>query len=61
MPYNAPSIEMSPIASTLGRRDNSLGGSEIRYDEERAETDSRAHVGGTSTWILSRKTLETRR
>lgn len=48
MPYSVPSIEMSPVASTLGRRDTGLRSAGIGYDEERAETNSRACVGRTS-------------
>ena len=49
----ASSIEMSSIASTLGRRDAGLGSAEIGYDEERAEPNSRAFVGGKSSIIAS--------
>ncbi|CAD6565252.1 MAG: hypothetical protein ASARMPRED_006524 [Alectoria sarmentosa] len=45
--FTASSIDMSSIASTLGRRDTGLGSAEIGYDEERAETKSRACVGRT--------------
>lgn len=61
MSYTAPSIEMSPIESTLERRATGLRSADIGYDEERAETNSRARVGRTSTRIASHKTLETLR
>ena len=49
----ASSIEMSSIASTLGRRDTGLGSAEIGYDEERAEPHSRAFNGNNSSWMPS--------
>lgn len=59
MSYTAPSIEMSPMASTLGRRAVGLGSAGIGYDEERAETNSRACVGRTNStyWLFLRRII----
>lgn len=46
----ASSIEMSSITSTLGRRDPGLGSAVNGYDEERAEPNARAGVGGKGNW-----------
>ena len=39
MSYTAPSVELSPIASTRERRVAGRENAEIGYDEERAETN----------------------
>lgn len=59
MSYTAPSIEMSPIASILERRATGLRSADIGYDEERAETNSRACVGRTNPtyWPFLRRVV----
>ena len=49
----ASSIEISSIASTVGRRDLGFGSVEIGYDEERAEPNSSACVARKSNWRAS--------
>lgn len=55
----ASSIELSSVASTLGRRELGLGSADIAYDEERAQPSSRAVVKGQSNRIASCFIVET--
>ena len=58
MSHTGQSIELSPMASTLERRAAGHRSADVGYDEERAETNSRACVGRTSTGIPSHKISE---
>ena len=53
------SIEMSSIPLSRGRHDVGLGGTEIGYDEERAEPNSRACIRRNSNWIRYYYSLRT--
>ena len=57
MASTASSIRMSSIAPTLSKREIGLRSTEIEYDVERAEPDSRVCVGKKSDKTSSRHNL----